>query len=99
MTNDYADRRRAYVAEIRNSFETDTNEKVSERVNVSAEPSFFMAKLQLFTAVLIFGLFLYLKLTETELCGYSTKDIVDMITDNHYYTKLAEYDILLPNKI
>ena len=29
--------------------------------------------------------------THTDLCGYSTQTITEMICDNHYYTNLKNY--------
>lgn len=94
VTESYAERRRAYVAEIRNSFEDDKREKTSYDENREQGSFFLFAKIQLLVAAVLFCLFLFLKLTDTKLYGYSTEDVVDMITDNHYYTKLQEYDIL-----
>lgn len=94
VTESYAERRRAYVAEIRNSFDTDEREKTSYEVKNTQGSSFLLAKIQLLVAALLFCMFLFLKLTGTTLYGYSTEDMVDMITDNHYYTNLQEYDIM-----
>ncbi len=39
---------------------------------------------------MIFGVFLYLQFTGEKLYGYQAKDIIEMVSDNHYYLALEE---------
>ena len=48
-------------------------------------------KLRIFLSVCIFAAFLGCMYTHTDLCGYSTQTITEMICDNHYYTNLKNY--------
>lgn len=96
MTEDDIKRRRTYVAEIRNSFDTDEKEKTSYGEKEIQGSSFLFLKIQLLLAVLLFCLFLFWKLAGTDFWGYSTEDVVDMITDKHYDAKLQELLEVLP---
>lgn len=91
MTDGYAERRREYVAQIRNSFETEEKRDISYDTKDVPETSFSFSKLSFLAAFCIFGLFLYLKFTGAEIYGYHAEDITEIISDNHYYTKLQEY--------
>lgn len=89
MTEDYVSRRREYVAQIRNSFNTEEEEE--NMPEQAAGASSLFARLSLLVSVCLFVLFLYMKLTGTEVYGYQSEDIVNLITDNHYYTELSDY--------
>lgn len=88
MTEDYVSHRRERVAQIRGSFEQEETPKED------ANNSFLILKLQFLIAVLILCGFLFMKLTGTSINGVSTKDFIDIITDNHYYTNLQNHDII-----
>ncbi len=93
MTDGYVERRREYVASIRSSFEngeSDGQAVRSSEVDPEELPvSFF--RLELTAAVVILGMFLYLLFSGNEIYGYHAKDIMEMISDNHYYAQLQEY--------
>ena len=91
MTDDYADRRRAYVTEVRNSFEEESTEGTSYDESHQPAISALFSKIRLFAAVLLFGLFVAFKFTGISIGGYTAEDVIDQISDNHYYTKLKEY--------
>ena len=40
---------------------------------------------------IIFAVFLACMYTHTDICGYSTQTVTEMICDNHYYTNLKNY--------
>ena len=77
------------MAEVRNSFEQENSTEGSRTENGSAEGlSYIVIKLRVLIAILLLSLFVFLKLTGAEILGYQAKDVVDRITDNHYYTDL-----------
>ena len=90
MTDDYAGRRREYVESVRKSFAEDTpyvgknqEEQRGEGVN------FF--KIRLFLAVCLLGIFLYCHCTDTKIFQYTPEEIVELLSDDHYYSKLKDY--------
>ena len=91
MTDDYVERRRAYVMEVRNSFQDENPESTSyEDRKPTISPMFFV-KIRLLAAVLLFVLFAAFHFTGISINGYTTEDVIDEISDNHYYTKWMEY--------
>ena len=88
-------RRREYVQNIRNSFyeENGMQKRETREVDDSAPEMGLAAalKLRIFLSVCIFAAFLGCMYTHTDLCGYSTQTITEMICDNHYYTNLKNY--------
>ncbi len=93
MTDGYAERRREYVASIRSSFDTGENDGIRDEDSYGADgvdAPFSFFRLELLAAVMIFGVFLYLQFTGEKLYGYQAKDIIEMVSDNHYYLALEE---------
>ena len=90
MTEDYAIRRREYVNEIRRSF--DEPQKIKEeQQEKEVSSSFLMVKLRIIVALCLFLAFLLCHVTKYEFYGYQTKELIDIISDNHYYTNLQDY--------
>lgn len=85
----------SYVQNIRNSFyeENGMQKRETREVDDSAPEMGLAAalKLRIFLSVCIFAAFLGCMYTHTDLCGYSTQTITEMICDNHYYTNLKNY--------
>jgi len=81
MTDEYVERRRAYVNEIRRSFDR------SEVENGTAEEE----SQPLVPWVFLKIPFLLLKYNAYEFHGYQAKDVIDIISDNQYYTILQDY--------
>lgn len=89
--DDYVMKRREYIAEIRRSFDTKERimeDTVSESDNSS---SILFFKLRFFLALCIFAAFILCKYTGYTFYTYDAKEVVDIITDNQYYTKLQNY--------
>ena len=84
MDRQTVERRREYVQNIRNSF-YEVDDSAPEMGLAAA------LKLRIFLSVCIFAAFLGCMYTHTDLCGYSTQTITEMICDNHYYTNLKNY--------
>lgn len=91
MTDEYVERRRAYVNEIRRSFDRPEveNDTVEEETQTSV-PWIFL-KIRMVLAVLLMIGFLVLKDNAYEFHGYQAKDVIDIISDNQYYTILQDY--------
>lgn len=91
--DDYVVRRRQYIAEIRRSF--DTNDSKMEDTVLENEKenssSILFLKVRFFLALCIFAAFLLCKFTGTTFYEYDTKEVIDIIADNQYYTKLQNY--------
>lgn len=92
---DYADYRKRYVAEVRNSFEEDhTEQRVfqnSREETEAPDAAFFYTKLRAGIAICLFAAFFYLFYTGETIVGYDATDIINMIEDNHYYAELQKY--------
>lgn len=91
MTDEYVERRRAYVNEIRRSFDRPEveNDTVEEETQTSV-PWIFL-KIRMVLAVLLMIGFLVLKYNAYEFHSYQAKDVIDIISDNQYYTILQDY--------
>ena len=91
MIDEYVERRRAYVNEIRRSFDRPEveNDTVEEETQTSV-PWIFL-KIRMVLAVLLMIGFLVLKYNAYEFHGYQAKDVIDIISDNQYYTILQDY--------
>lgn len=86
------ERRRAYVTEVRNSFDDESMESTDDDIrHQPGEHSALFIKLRLFFAVLLLGLFVVFRFSGISIKGYTAEDVIDMIEDNQYYTKLMEY--------
>ena len=91
--DDYVVRRRQYVADIRRSFDTNDfkmEDTVSEYEKENSSSILFL-KLRFFLALCIFAAFLLCKFTGAAFYEYDTKEVIDIIADNQYYTKLQNY--------
>ena len=92
---DYAMRRREYIKQIRASFDQPSEEGyVFQEGNTEDEPiniPFLGFKIRLFIAVVLFCSFLFCKYTSYPLFGMEVSEIIDMISDNQYYTFLQTY--------
>ncbi len=95
MDRQAIERRREYVQNIRNSFyeENGMQKRGTEEIEYSALEMGIAAalKLRIFLSICIFVVFLGCMYSHTNLCGYSTQTITEMICDNHYYTNLKNY--------
>lgn len=92
MTDEYAMRRREYVANVRKSFEEEPRFSGRGQEEEVPEGEFFsFFKIRLFLAVCLLGAFLYCHYTDTKIFAYSAEQIVELVSDNHYYTKLKNY--------
>ena len=96
---DYALRRKEYVQQVRASFDQSNDALEPGLVdNITTEySSFFGLKIRSVIAIIIFLAYLFCKYNSYPIFGYTTTEIIDIITDNQYYTFLQNYDIL--NKI
>ena len=91
MTDEYVERRRAYVNEIRRSFDRPEVENgTAEEESQPLVPWIFL-KIRIVLAVLLMLAFLLLKYNAYEFHGYQAKDVIDIISDNQYYTILQDY--------
>jgi hypothetical protein len=90
MTEEYAKSRREYVAQIRNSFDTDTEDVRSFRGERGAS-SFSFGKIRFLAAMVCLVFFLVNKYSGLHFFHVSETEIIDIITDNHYYTNLQDY--------
>ena len=91
MTDEYVERRRAYVKEIRRSFDRPEVENgTAEEESQPLVPWIFL-KIRIVLAVLLMLAFLLLKYNAYEFHGYQAKDVIDIISDNQYYTILQDY--------
>ncbi len=93
MVDDYAVRRREYVAEIRKSFEGGAETEEGEgRFEQTEEglPLLFL-KIKFFVAACIFVSFLFCKYNGYDFYRFTPAEVIEMISDNQYYTKLQNY--------
>ena len=95
---DYAMRRREYVKQIRDSFdqiseEGDTFQQDNEE-NAPISTPFLGFKIRLFLSLILFSSFLFCKYTSYPLFGMEVSEIIDIISENQYYTFLENCDIL-----
>lgn len=91
MTDEYVERRRAYVSEIRRSFDRPEVENGTAEEESQPLVSWIFLKIRIVLAVLLMLAFLLLKYNAYELHGYQAKDVIDIISDNQYYTILQDY--------
>jgi hypothetical protein len=94
MTEGYAERRREYVEQIRHSFDTDTEDALSFERERNAS-SFLFGKIRFLAAMACLVFFLVNKYGGLDIFHISDGKIIEIITDNHYYTKLQEYVMML----
>ncbi|MGN0142522.1 MAG: hypothetical protein ACI4AD_09865 [Roseburia sp.] len=92
MTQDYADQRRAYVAKVRRSFDTEAaGEEYGSGSTEETTMSFSFFKIRVFIAGILLAAFFAVKFSDAEILGFQSKDFIDIISDNHYYTNLQDY--------
>ena len=91
MTEDYAVRRREYIRQIRESFDMpeQTEEETEGREHLVSYALSF--KIRAVIAILAMTGFLIAWQSDYEMQGYHAKDLVDIISDNNYYTILQDY--------
>lgn len=90
---DYALRRKEYVQQIRASFDqsNDALEPGLVEIPTTEYSAFFGLKIRSMIAILLFLAFLFCKYNSYPIFGYTTTEIIDIITDNQYYTFLQDY--------
>lgn len=91
--DDYVVNRRQYIAEIRRSFDTNDSQMgdtVSDKEKENSSSILFL-KVRFLLALCIFAAFLLCKFTKTSFYNYDTTEVIDIIADNQYYTKLQNY--------
>ena len=95
---DYAMRRREYIKQVRASFDQPTEDGyVFQDKEMEDEPiniPFLGFKIRLFISVILFCSFLFCKYTSYSFFGMEVSEIIDMLSDNQYYTFLENCDIL-----
>lgn len=92
MTDEYAIRRREYVANVRKSFEEEPRSlRMGQEEEVPESQFFTFFKFRMLLAVCLLGAFLYCRYTDTPIFTYSAEQIMELVSDNHYYTKLKNY--------
>lgn len=91
MTDGYVERRREYVANVRKSFD-ETSDSIEARGEETPKWEFFsFFKFRLLFAACLFAGFLYCHYTDTKIFDYSAKQMIELVSDNHYYTNLKNY--------
>lgn len=95
---DYAIRRREYVQQVRASFDQPAEEKYHNytypRAEAEEEPidtTFLGLKLRLTIAIILFCIIFFCKYNSYPIFGMEITEIIDMISDNQYYTFLQTY--------
>ena len=91
MMDEYVERRRAYVNEIRRSFDRSEMENDTAEEEAQTSVPWIFLKIRMVLAVLLMIGFLLLKYNAYEFHGYQAKDVIDIISDNQYYTILQDY--------
>ena len=93
--DDYTMRRREYVQQIRASFDIPEGERETleweDTENNVAETQFLSFKIRLAIAVILFIVFFFCKYNSYPILGMEVAEIIDMISDNQYYTFLQTY--------
>jgi len=94
---DYAIRRHEYVQQVRASFDQPTEEGYNytkRRTENDEEPvdtTFLGLKIRLTIAVVLFCVIFFCKYNSYPIFGMEVAEIIDMISDNQYYTFLQTY--------
>lgn len=92
---DYAIRRREYVQQVRASFDQlEENRYMIQEKEIEDESiniPFLGFKIRLFIAIVLFFSFLFCKYNAYSFFGMEVSEIIDMISDNQYYTFLEKY--------
>lgn len=91
---DYAMRRKEYVQQIRASFDHPEQGDAYPPVNTEEIPldsSLLWFKIRLMIALIIFCVIFFCKYNSYPFLGIEVSEIIDMISDNQYYTFLQNY--------
>lgn len=94
MTDHYIDERKRYIAEVKKSFQTSYGNSIyqDDDFDYKEEASSFSSfKFKFMIAIFLFCLYLYCDYTGTKVGQYTTRDIVDTISENEFYQKLENY--------
>ena len=95
--DDYAIRRREYVQQVRASFDQPTEEEYNytqirtETDEESVDTTFLGLKIRLTIAIILFCVTFFCKYNSYPIFGMEVAEIIDMISDNQYYTFLQTY--------
>ena len=89
---DYAKERRAYISQIRSSFDQETAQMHTPE---TSEKGGAWIRVRFGMAVMLFVLFFYWQSSGNTIYGYTPAKMIDMIEDNRYDTILQECDIIL----
>lgn len=95
MTDEYAARRREYVAQIRSSFDNGAEDVISNETEERTASAFSFGKLRFGAAMVFLFFFLVNWYTDGTIFNFSVTEIIDIVTDNHYYTNLQDYVMML----
>ncbi len=95
MTDGYAERRREYVAQIRSSFDNGAEDVISNETEERTASAFSFGKFRFFAAMVCLVFFLVNWYTGGTIFGVSVTEIIDIVTDNHYYTNLQDYVMMI----
>lgn len=87
---DYAEQRRQYVSQVRNSFEQGTEEFTEETTKREG----FWMRLRIVTALCLFFLFFCWQSSGIKIMGCEAGKIIDMIADNRYDKFLQDCDMI-----
>ena len=94
---DYALRRREYVQQIRASFDQPAETGYSyitnkyENEEATNDTTFLGLKIRLTIAIILFCVIFFCKYNDYPIIGMEVSEIIDMISDNQYYTFLQNY--------
>ena len=91
MTDDYVARRKEYVNEIRRSFNHPEEESLSDEAETHSSSEWVFMKIRMVIAIALMIAFFILKYNDYDIYGYRAKDILDIISNNQYYTILQDY--------
>ena len=62
------------------------------------EDSIPFFKVRLFLGACLFAVFFYCYHTDTKICDLSATQVMELISDNHYYTNLKNYVMMSANE-
>lgn len=94
---EYALKRKEYVQQVRASFDENGDfTKEAEKESGESEISpFFFTKLRVICSIFLFFVFLFCKYNSCEIFTKTPEEVIDMISNNQYYTFLQNYDIFM----
>jgi hypothetical protein len=93
---DYAIRRREYVQQVRASFDPPTEERYNyaatrTEAEEPIETTFLGLKIRLTIAIILFCIIFFCKYNAYPIFGMEVAEIIDIISDNQYYTFWQTY--------